>query len=108
PPAVRHNEPPAPRRNALPYLVHRHERDVARRLVEELRDGLPAGAVRAERLGEMLGHPEIQLAHLCDEGGALAPLETRVLRLLPAERRDRRRLVVVGGVDGEPVVETEE
>src|SRR5439155_2849801 len=95
---VQDHEAPIPGRDALLHLLHRHERDASRRLAEELGDRLAAGAVGAQRLGQVLGHPEAQLAHLRDEGGALAPLEARVLRLLLAECRDRVPLVVVGGV----------
>src|SRR5690242_7341065 len=86
-PDVEDDEAPVAVRDALPHLLHRHERDAPRGLVEQLRDGLAPGAVGAQRLGQMLGHLEAERAHLGDEGVALAVLKARVLGLLLAERR---------------------
>src|SRR6185503_19752701 len=78
---VEDDEIPTRATAALPHFVHRHERDAGCRLVEQLRHGLAARAVRPERLGEMIGHAEAQRAHLLDERGSIALLEPRVLRL---------------------------
>src|SRR5947199_5407805 len=104
-PDVENHEAPVAGRYAPLHFLHRHERDATRRLVEELGDGLTAGAVGAQRLGQMLGHLEAERAYLRDEGGVLALLEARVLCLLLAECRYWHALVVVRGVHRERVVE---
>ena len=81
------------------HLVHAHERDLARRLGEQLRDRLAAGAVRAQRLGQVVGHLDVEAAHQRDELGALVLLQARVARLLGADRRRRAILVVVRRID---------
>ena len=105
---VEHDELAAARPDALAQLLHRHERDPLRGLVEQLRDRLAAGPVGAQRLGQMIRHAEIEGAHLLDEGGAIALLEARIVGLLLADRRHRRVLVVVPGVDGERLVELQQ
>jgi hypothetical protein len=57
--------------DARTHLFHAHERDVARGLGDELRDGLAARAVRPERLGQMVRHRDVEPAHERDELRAL-------------------------------------
>src|SRR5262249_50419053 len=63
----------------LAHLLHRHERDLTRRLVEQLRDRLAARPVGPQRLGQVIGEVDAQRLHLRDEGGTVGLLESRVL-----------------------------
>jgi hypothetical protein len=105
---VEHHQVGGAGRRARQHVLHRHERDLARGFVEELRDRLAAGAIRAQRLREVIRHPEAEGVHLVDERALLALLQARILGALLADRGHRHALVVVPGIDGDGVVEPEQ
>src|SRR5262249_55540256 len=105
---VEEDEVAAAALEAIAQLVEAHERQTARRLRHQLTHRFTAGAVRPERLAQVLGHGEIETAHELDERAALLLLQARVSGLLGADRRRGASFVVVRREDVRRVVETQE